>query len=170
MLLRGAPGVGKSTVGRTLAEICGNGVICEVDRFRAMFAPVDWGDRRQHSAGLRAAVAAGRSLIADGVGLLIVIDTFGRETLPPVAASLASPNADILAVSLWAEVNVLRSRLAARGDGFSDAALSSLMNAEVRTKRVADDVLIDTSALQANAVAARIIERLDLRPRTARVM
>ena len=81
LLLRGAPGVGKSTVGRLLAGLLGDGAICEVDRFRAMFAGVDWGSRQQHEMALRAAIAACRSLLEDGVSPVVAV-SYTHLTLP----------------------------------------------------------------------------------------
>ncbi len=145
--------MGKSAVVALLAGLLADGAICEVDRFRAMFARLDWGSRQQHEMALRAAIAACRSLLDDGVSPVVIVDVFGRDSLARVASSLRAYSIDPLAVSLWAAESVLFERLAKRAVGFQDRQLAALINEEVRSLRLAGDLLFDTTELEPMAVA-----------------
>ncbi len=97
--IRGAPGVGKTTVGQLLLNRLRGGAVLEVDRFRAMLGGCDWSDRRQHHLAIRAALRAARELAVHSVAPVFVIDTFCRDRLD-VARDLLPEGARDIALSL----------------------------------------------------------------------
>ena len=165
VLLRGAPGVGKSTVAQHLCESARVGALVEVDDVRHMFTDVDWGNRQQHAAALRAATLAAMELTRTGNRPCLLVDCFGRGTAPQTVNILESMGASVATVSLWASPEVLQERLRRRDGPGSDAELALAMNEEVRASRVSD-VLVDTThrtAVEAAAtVWAHVEERLCL--------
>jgi len=157
LLLRGAPAVGKTTAARHLMELGLVDVVCEVDAFRGMIADIDWGDRRQHSLALQAAVEAAVAFANGGPCTVVLVDCFGREAGVMAAEQLEGAGVSVSVVSLWAEPSVLRSRMAQRADDYDNLEMALLLNEEVRTRRV-DDILIDTTLLPPLEVSARIEE------------
>jgi len=160
LLLRGAPGVGKTHVARCLGEQIGTGAILEVDRFRAMFVAVDWSSRVQHDAALLATMAAARALVVAGVSPVVVVDNFGRDSATRALTTLEDITVDRLVVSLWVEEATLRDRLDARGGGFQDRPLAALMNTEVYEMRIGGDLLVDTTGQSPEDVAGIIMDIL----------
>lgn len=79
VLLRGAPGVGKSTVAAVLGEQAVVDAIIEVDAVRRLVVGVDWGDRRQHDAAMTAAARAAAEFAVAGVSPVLLVDCFGRD-------------------------------------------------------------------------------------------
>jgi predicted kinase len=156
LALRGAPGVGKSAVGRRLVDRRGAGAVVEVDRFRAMLANCDWHDRTQHRVALEAACCAAVAFARSGVAPVVMIDTFGRDGLDRARVALALAGLRLPSITLWATADVLRRRLAARASGYADAEQSLLINDEVLRVRPEDDVLIDTTLGDAEAVVASV--------------
>ncbi len=162
VLLRGTPGVGKSTVARRLVERLGEGAVVEVDRFRAMLAIPDWHSRAQHAAGLVAACRAAAGFVEAGVAPVVVVDTFGRDGVARARALFGSAVARGRCVTLWAAPEVIEERLARRAAGYADVAQCHLINAEVLRRRLDDDLLIDTSRLDVESVVDRIHAALGL--------
>jgi len=160
LLLRGAPGVGKTHAARGLAEALGSGAVIEVDQLRAMFARVDWGSRHQHEVSLRGAMALAREFLEASVSPVVIVDSFGRDSVGRALTRLSGADVDVRVVSLWAEGATLLERLDARGAGFQDRHLASLMNEEVRTRRVPHDHLLDTTGLTEEAVVRSLSELL----------
>lgn len=154
--IRGAPGVGKSTVGRLLLGRLQGGAVLEIDRFRALLGCCDWSDRRQHQIALNTALVAASSLAAQGVSPIVVIDTFCRDRLN-VARRLLPPDVREFTISLWATAEVLQARLEQRSGGFSDWDQARHMNDEVASARFDRETLLDTTFLSADQVATRIL-------------
>lgn len=152
LLLRGAPGVGKTRAARGLADVLGTGAVLEVDQLRAMFACGDWGSRRQHEVALRGAMALARQLLEEHISPVLVVDNFGRDSVERALRGLQGVDVEVRVVSLWAEESALIERLDARHVGFQDRGLASLMNEEVRVRRVPHDLLLDTTGLTSAAV------------------
>lgn len=156
MLLRGAPGVGKTHAARGLAEALGSGAVIEVDQLRAMFARVDWGNRQQHDASLRGAMAIAYEFLEAGVSPVVIVDNFGRDSVERALTGLSGADVDVRVVSLWAEDATLLERLDTRSGGFQDRHLARLMNEEVRMRRVPHDHLLDTTGLTEEAVVSSL--------------
>jgi predicted kinase len=152
VFLRGAPGVGKTTVGRIMLNQLRGGAVLEVDRFRAMLGGCDWSDRRQHQVALSAAIQAARDMASQAVYPVIVIDTFCRDRVA-VARRMLPEGARDIVLSLWAHPGVLGARLEQREGGFRDWDQARIMNGEVASVRLDREAFLDTSPLGAEAVA-----------------
>lgn len=129
LLLRGAPGVGKSTVADGLRS---SATIIEVDQLRAMVVRVDWGDPTIHDAALHMAVEGARLFAAAGSGPVVIVDTFAGGLLARTEGLLRRASLTYAVTSLWLEPAELGRRLDARATGFRDRGPAMAVNADVR--------------------------------------
>lgn len=155
--VRGAPGIGKSTVGRLLIGQLTNGALVEVDQFRAMLARCDWHDRNQHEVGMRVATQAARGFLNSGATPVIIVDTFGRDHLPRMQAAFGD-FVQHATVSLWVEPAVLQARLSQRGCGYQDLEQAKWINEEIAAVRFSQESLLDTTLMGPEAVADALVE------------
>ena len=156
-VIRGAPGAGKSTLGRKLWRALPGGAVLEVDDFRAMLCQVDWASRDDHDAALDAAMAAIVAYVARGRRPIVLIDTFSRSRLSAVQAFLRESRMHHYTLSLWVDPRSLAQRLEARASGFKDWEPSKILNDEVRTNRYPAEHFIDATALAPDAVLAAAV-------------
>lgn len=150
LLVRGAPGVGKSSAVKRLRRRIQDGALIEVDQLRGMIAGVRWVDAAQHAVALEHALLLLESFLAKGFRPVIVVDTFSRGKLTAFTARL---RCSYRVASLWAEPEELARRIAHRPKGqFKDLAASSALNEEVRRNRYPHEELVDTTELSPEGV------------------
>lgn len=159
LLLRGSPGVGKSTAARHLKQKGQVGALCEADAFRNMLANIDWQDRQQHSLAIQSAALTAAIFATGGASPVVLVDCFGGDNGPEAATLIEAHAASVLTVSLWAEPSVLRRRIEQRRDDYADVEMALLLNDEVRTRRL-NDLLIDTTNLTPEQVSDRLDEAI----------
>lgn len=147
LILRGAPGVGKSTLGRGLRRQLEHGSIIEVDDIRGMLARVDWTSRVHHDIALSVALDAVLSFRRADVRPVVLIDTFSRSRLQDVQHRLNKAGLRHHTLSLWLEPERLAVRLRERKSGFCDWEPSRVLNEEARANRYPDEQLIDTTTM-----------------------
>lgn len=152
LILRGAPGVGKSTLGRGLRRQIEHGSVIEVDDIRGMLTRVDWTSRVHHDIALSVALDALLSFLRADVRPVVLIDTFSRSRLQGVQSRLDGARVRHHTLSLWLEPEQLAIRLRERKSGFSDWEPSRVLNEEARKNRYPNEELIDTSQMAPEAV------------------
>jgi adenylate kinase len=76
IIIRGAPGVGKTTLARKFKKYYPDGVTIEVDYVRGMINGAKWVDRTEHRRGLTATWAICSTYLGYGYKPIIVVDTF----------------------------------------------------------------------------------------------
>lgn len=157
LVLRGAPGVGKSTLGRGLRRALVTGAVVEVDDVRAMIAQVDWSSRAQHDLALEAAQVALTRFVALGARPAVLVDTFSRGRLTAVQAQLDAAGLRHQTVSIWVEPTILAARLEARTTGFKAWEPCRILNDEVRTNRYPHEQLVDATALDPEALLGLVL-------------
>jgi hypothetical protein len=154
LLVRGAPGVGKSSAVRAARKLLPDGAIVEVDDLRGMIAAVRWSDRLHHELALAHAALLVNSFLAKGFTPVLIVDTFSRGLADPFARTLGRP---YRIASLVADADTLRQRIEGRpANQFRDHDVSLALNAQTRHDRFEHDVLVDTTGLRADEVAARL--------------
>lgn len=159
VLLRGAPGVGKSTASALLGAREAVGAVVEVDRIRRLLVDLDWGNRRQHEAAIAAAAGAAVEFAVAGFSPVLLVDCFGRDHAQRAARFVRRGGADVEVISLWASPTAIRARLALRSDDYDNVGMALLLNDEMRV----GSAHIDTTELTVDQVADQIlacIERL----------
>lgn len=159
-MLRGAPVVGKSTIGCSLMENFHNSAVVEVDHFRKMLAGCDWQNRLHHKIGMNAALKTVLSFQKDGVTPVILIDTFGRDRLPQAQEVLDKASLSHITFSLWLEPAILQERLRHRKNDYADWKQTQYLNEESRTIRFPNEQLIDTTKHTLESLVQFIIRNL----------
>jgi predicted kinase len=147
LVVRGAPGAGKSTLGRALRRALTSGAVLEVDDFRGMLCQVNWASREDHDVALDVALAAILGYLARDRRPVVLIDTFSRGRLGATQGRLSAAGVVHHTVSLWVDPAVLAQRLAARTSGFKDWEPSRVLNDEVRRNRYPAEQLVDATSL-----------------------
>lgn len=154
LLIRGAPGVGKSTLGRSLHRALSAGAVVEIDDVRSMIAQVDWSSRAHHDTALTAALAAVDGFLRAGARPAVLIDTFSRSRLNTVQAELERAMRSHHTLSLWVEPEILRKRLEARTSGFKEWEPARVLNEEVHGSRYSRETLVDVTGLGHDEILA----------------
>lgn len=160
ILLKGAPGVGKSTVAKVLAHHFASGVRIEVDTLRGMVIGVNWTDQVEHRIvlGLAARLAVG--FLHTRMTPVILVDTFSGDKIHGFLDAFRSecPECRVFVAVMHASEDVLRQRILGReADGFRDIPIATRTNRESVCDARSFETLIDTSRLSPEEVAHIIL-------------
>ena len=159
VLIRGAPGAGKSQVAKCLSSYFPRGAKVEVDSLRGMVISVDWTNQQEHINLLQVAAGVTRDFLRFGFRPVIVVDTFSGDKINRFVATLrqleGSPSIGIF--GLYASANVLRARLQKRPPGdFKDFEISKKLNDDVLRIKNPEEHQIDTSGLSPMQTAEEV--------------
>ncbi len=160
IVIRGAPGSGKSTAGKCLAARLGRGSRVEVDTLRSMIIPVDWKDQAEHVGVLSVATRVVEGFLGLGHGPVIVIDTFSGNKLTRFIAELRAlrEGLDLRLFALVPTLPVLRTRVEGRpGDQFKDLSVCEKLNADALKFLQPGERVIDNSALSPEETADALL-------------
>lgn len=162
LLVRGAPGVGKTSAVRALRKLIPDGAVVEVDHVRGMIASVRWIDTEHHLVALGVALGIVRSFLDRELRPVVVVDTFSRGKLRAFAQQLtAELGVSHRIASLHAEDDALLERVERRPPNeFREPQISLLLNTEIRKNRYAHEELIDTTRLSPAEVASHLLDIL----------
>ena len=160
ILLKGAPGVGKSTAAKLLAQHFPSGVRVEVDTLRQMVISVDWTNQAEHRKLLTLSAQLAAGFLRCGFAPVILVDTFSGDKIDGFLTEFHAqcPSKRVCVVVLHASEDVLRERLSNREEGaFQDVGISMRINHDsVRDARPYEMVL-DTSTLSSADVVGAIL-------------
>ncbi len=160
IIIRGAPGVGKSTLAKALASHFPKGVRLEVDTLRSMVISVDWTNQQEHENLLLVAARLTGQFLGLGYRPVIVVDTFSGDKVKPFLDALneSRPGLQVKTFALHASPEMLAQRLSARPeDQFKDITVSKKLNSDVLKIRRTDDTLLDTSHASAQQLSETVI-------------
>ena len=150
IVIRGAPGSGKSQAAKCLAARLGSGARIEVDMLRAMVIPVDWTNQAEHISVLSLASELVAGFLRLGHTPVIVVDTFSGDKLVRFLAELRALQSglDVRVFALVTAPAVLRARVESRSaDQFKDIGICAMLNSDVVKHRQPGERLIDNSSL-----------------------
>lgn len=159
ILLKGAPGVGKSTAAKALALHLPSGVRIEVDNLRSMVNTVKWTDQSEHRAVLTLGAKLAAGFLRAGFGPVIVVDTFSGDKVDGFLGAFRAefPQGQVCVNVLHASDAVLRTRVLGRdADGFRDLTIACQINQEVVRDARPFETMIDTSGITPSEVAHTI--------------
>lgn len=161
ILLKGAPGVGKSTAAKLLAGHFPSGVRVEVDALRQMVIGVNWKDQVDHRRILTLSAQLAAGFLRSGFAPVILIDTFSGDKINGFLSAFRAecPQSRVFIGVLYASDEVLRQRVIGReADGFRDIPITLRTNLESVRDAQPFETLIDTNNLSpidvANAISA----------------
>lgn len=161
ILLKGAPGVGKSTAAKLLAQHFPSGVRVEVDTLRQMVISVDWTNQAEHRKLLALSAQLAAGFLRSGFSPVILVDTFSGDKIDGFLAEFHAQCSGnrVCVIVLHAAEDVLRERLSNREAGaFRDIGISMRINLEsVRDARPSER-LLDTSTLSPTDVMGAILQ------------
>ena len=163
VIIRGAPGAGKSQAAKALTLFFPHGAKVEVDILRKMVISVDWKNQQEHINLLQVAARLTHEFLSLDFRPVIVVDTFSGDKVNPFVDTLRQLD-DSLAikmVGLYASDEVLRTRLDGRPlDEFKDFGISKKLNEDVLKIKRPDECQIDTSELSPRQTAEEIYKLL----------
>lgn len=162
VILRGAPCVGKTTLGRRLKAALPDCAVMEVDDVRGMLANVDWKDRRQHDIAMAGSLDLLRRFVQEGRRPVVLIDTFSRARLGHVLGWMEGAGLKYRLVSMRLQPDDLQRRLADRESGFREWEPSRVLNDEVERNRYKNETLLDVTGLDRDEVLSRALDALGL--------
>jgi predicted kinase len=147
VLLRGAPGVGKSTLAKGLRAFFPDGIVLETDAIHQFINSVDWNDDNEKEACLENALAMADVYLEHGYKPCIIVSPFYKRWLDFFLDQLRKHHHahEHFVISLYADDEVLKQRVAQRENGYSNLELCLEYNEDTRTYRVENELLIDTS-------------------------
>jgi deoxyadenosine/deoxycytidine kinase len=165
IIIRGAPGVGKSTLARKFKKYYPNGVTIEVDYVRAMINGAKWVDRTEHRRGLSAAWAICATYRGYGYKPIIVVDTFTTSRMNYFMDHFKTYNNSngglkYRIVSLYCDYPELDKRILEREGGFKDLESTHLINDDIRKNRHENEVLIDTTGMSPKMVLKTAVDKV----------
>jgi predicted ABC-type ATPase len=160
IVIRGAPGAGKSRTAKALSERLGRGVRVEVDTLRSMVFPVDWTNQAEHLAALSVASSVAARFVCQGHRPVIVVDTFSGDKITKFLSELRDQcsGVDVRVFALFVEPTILRARVEGReADGYRDLRVCEKLNADVAKYLNPSERLIDNSGLTPEDTAEAVL-------------
>jgi predicted kinase len=162
VVIRGAPGVGKSTLANGLKARFPQGVTIEVDAFKGMMHRWDWKDTRQYRHITGAAGMACSSYLENGYSPVIAVDTFSPEILGEFMALMStSPRKPAcLVITLVCDPEILALRIQRRKTGLCHVEPALAINDHMGKSTTSSDLLVDTGTRSPDEVLALVLERI----------
>ena len=163
IILRGAPGSGKSETAKCLSEYFREGVRLEVDTIRQMVISVDWKNQQEHINMLDVSQGLVLGFLKHGFSPVIVVDTFSGDKVNRFQGALLNHDRNLQAkiFGLYTSDEELQKRLELRPDGeFKDFPISKKLNSDTLRLKRDIEILIDTTGLTPKQSAEMIYELL----------
>ena len=163
ILIRGAPGAGKSQAAKALESFFPGGVKIEVDSLRKFVVSVDWKNQKEHKNMLRISARLACEFHTLGFAPVMIVDTFSGDKVNGFLEALRQMGGDlsVRVFTLHVSENVLKDRLEKRsGEEFKDFTISKKLNADVLKTGPDGESRIDTSLLTPQQTAERMFSLL----------
>jgi broad-specificity NMP kinase len=165
IIIRGAPGSGKSHTAKSLSKYYPKGVRLEVDSIRQMVISVDWTNQQEHIDMLQASTKLVYEFLNLDLTPVIIIDTFSGDKLNRFIKTLnqLDNNLNIKIFALITTSEELERRLNTRKDNqFKDFVISKKINDDVLKFAFNDEQIIDTTGLSSIETANIIFNKISL--------
>jgi len=163
IILRGAPGSGKSETAKSLSKFFPTGARLEVDTIRNMVISVDWKNQQEHINMLQVSANLAIEFFKLGFNPVIVVDTFSGNKLVRYLDTLfqLDSNLSIKIFGLFTTEEELKKRLELRPNGeFKDFPICKKLNAELQQAKYDNEFQIDTTGLLPVQTAKKINRQL----------
>ena len=150
IIIRGAPGSGKSQTAKSLSQFFPKGVKLEVDILRQMVISVDWKNQEEHINMLQVSIGLVYDFLKLGYNPVIVVDTFSGDKINKYLESLyeIDKTLSIKLFGLYVTEDELRKRLDLRSNAeFRDFVICKRLNDDLLKVKYHSEFQIDTSGL-----------------------
>lgn len=160
IIIRGAPGSGKSQTAKCLSKYFPEGVRLEIDNLRSMVISVDWTNQTEHISILNLSTRLVFDFLELGFNPIIVVDTFSGDKMFKYLEQLhqKDENLCIRIFGLIISNDELKRRIELRKNGeFKDLTISLIINESVKRSKYEGEMQIDTT-LSSPTLTASIIK------------
>lgn len=157
IIIRGAPGSGKSSVARHVTRRLTSGATLEVDVLRRTIHGICWEDHDVHLEAIYAAMGAAHRYLDRGRSPIVFVDTLGFGRLELVLAALGSMPTGVH--SLVCRDPQLTIRLGLRVSGYRNVRDARRFNKHIAADPVRQETIIDTTWARPGTIAKQILER-----------
>jgi len=164
IIIRGAPGSGKSQVAKELSLLFPKGIRMEVDTIRQMVISVDWTNQQEHINLLQASTKLVYEFLQFNFNPVIVIDTFSGDKINRFLAELFKLDKElsIKIFGLFTSDDELKKRLDTRRNGeFRDFAICKKLNDDVLKFKRKSEYQLDTTGLSPTQAAVKILAQIN---------
>jgi len=164
IIIRGAPGAGKSQTAKCLAGFFPSGVRMEIDNLRSMVISVDWTNQTEHINMLHLSTKVVYDFIQLGFRPVIVVDTFSGDKVLQYLHDLnhLDKNLVIRVFTLYTTEEELKNRIESRSkEEFKDLNICNQINEEVQKMKYGFEFQINTTGLKAVETAEIIFSQLN---------
>ncbi|MBL0911199.1 MAG: AAA family ATPase [Bacteroidia bacterium] len=161
IVIRGAPGTGKSQTSKNLALLFPKGVRMEVDTIRQMVISVDWENQQEHIHMLQASAKLGLEFLNLGCRPVIIVDTFSGDKINRFLETLYEHNKhlQIKIFALYTTDDELKRRLGLRTNGeFKNYTICKKLNDDVLRWKHESEFQINTTGLLPKQTAEKVYE------------
>ncbi len=161
IIIRGAPGSGKSQTAKSLAQFFPWGVRMEVDTLRQMVISVDWKNQQEHIDMLQASTKLVLEFLRLGFSPVIIVDTFSGDKINRYLETLYrhDENLSIKIFGLYTTEDELRRRLDLRtASEFRDFVICKKLNDDVLKWKCENEFQINTTGIIAAQSAEKIYQ------------
>ena len=165
IILRGAPGVGKTCAAKFLARHFPQGILMEVDGLRCMVISVDWKNTAQHLDALEVSATLADSFLGQGYTPVIVVDTFSKTKLPRYLERLEGLGRTYVSFALYASDQELAKRIERRpSHEFREVDVCVSLNRDTTNALCEGEHVMDTTQMAPEDVAKAILRTLESLP------
>jgi len=164
IILRGAPGSGKSKTAKSLSLFFPKGVRLEIDTLRQMVISVDWKNQQEHINMLQVSTGLVYDFLKLGFNPVIVIDTFSGDKINKYLESLyqLDKTLSIKIFGLFTTEEELRKRLELRSkEEFRDFGICKRLNDDVLKIKYDTEFQINTTGLLSMQTAEIIYNQIN---------
>lgn len=163
IIIRGAPGSGKSSTAKCLAKHYPKGARVEIDNIRSMVISVDWTNQDEHIAILDLSTRTVVDFLNLGIRPVIVVDTFSGDKIKGFISKLKKFDNDlkIQVFALYATENELERRISIRKpEEFRDLAVCIKLNSDTLKHIVDEEIQLNTTGLSPEETAIMLLNSL----------
>jgi len=163
IIIKGAPGSGKSETGKLLASHFPKGVRLEVDTLRSMVISVDWTNQKEHIELLEISAKTTIEFLNKGYAPVILIDTFSGDKLKRFLNTIngLKTGLDIKVFGLTVSESELKNRLEQRKEGlFKDFEACKKLNSDLVKFKIEQETHIDTTSRTVTETTTRVMSFL----------
>lgn len=158
IIIRGAPGAGKSSLARRLKKKLPNGVLIEVDNVRGMMNNVNWEDEKEYLIAHEVVIQTTRKFLELERSPVIIVDMFMSAKLAYLLDKMEGTPYKV--ISLLVSEKVMAKRFSDRKEGFVNLEKGIKINNLISLNAASNELIIHTDDFTKTEVAEKVSEFL----------